>query len=316
MRRRRKKTVNTAIDFDKTQLIDKKLIDKASLWILRIILNLGGHREFIDKDNFVSKDTILAFLDGNQFLDEDEDKFSREEVLGFFSDSLIKLEKQKKFSTNKLLAKNISQISSLMKLNKYEEQILEFVTLLKQYELFDDAVSLLGTELNTTQTKRALSVILNIKRKHIDRAFASDSKLSKSSLVTIDKSNNHSLDRKLDSINDAFLDNLLNLDEDISIMIKDSVKFCNQSALKLKDYKHLSKDIDILVPYLDNAIATKQSGVNILLYGKPGTGKTELTKVLAKKLKTKLFEVSYTDEDDEPIDGTARLKAYKSAQAL
>jgi hypothetical protein len=59
--RKRKKIINTTIDFDKTQLIDKRLIDKTSLWILRIILNLGGHRQFIDKDNYVSKDTILAF---------------------------------------------------------------------------------------------------------------------------------------------------------------------------------------------------------------------------------------------------------------
>ncbi len=315
-RSNRRNPINTAIDFEKSQLIDKRLIDKVSLWILRIILNLGAHRELIDKDNCISKDTVLAFLDGTEFLDRDEDKFSREELLSFFSDSLVKLENQKEFKANKLLAKNIAQISSLMKLNKYEEQILEFLTLIKQYELLDDAVSLLGSELNTTQTKRALSVILNIKKKHIDSAFASDSKLSKSSLVTIQKTINHSLNNKLDSISNAFLDNLLNLDEDISVMIKESVKVCNKSALKLKDYKHLSSDIDILVPYLQSAIKTNQSGVNILLYGLPGTGKTELTKVIANKLKTKLFEVSYTNEDNEPIDGIARLKAYKSAQAL
>ena len=109
-RRRRKQTVNTAIDFDKSQLIDKRLIDKASLWILRIILNLGGHREFIDKDNYVSKDNILYFLDGNQFLDTDDDKFSREDVLDFFSATLLKLEKKKKLKTNKICKYQVNTI--------------------------------------------------------------------------------------------------------------------------------------------------------------------------------------------------------------
>jgi len=55
-RRNRKRIVNTSVDFDKTQLMDKRIIDKSSLWILRIILNLGGHRELIDKNDSVYKD--------------------------------------------------------------------------------------------------------------------------------------------------------------------------------------------------------------------------------------------------------------------
>ena len=109
---------------------------------------------------------------------------------------------------------------------------------------------------------------------------------------------------------------MMNLDENISVMIQDSVKTCDKGTLKLKDFKHITKDLDILLPYLSNAIKEKQKGVNILLYGLPGTGKTELVKTLSQSLKTKLYEVSYTDMNDEPIDGKGRLKAYKTAQAL
>jgi SpoVK/Ycf46/Vps4 family AAA+-type ATPase len=72
----------------------------------------------------------------------------------------------------------------------------------------------------------------------------------------------------------------------------------------------------LLIPYLNNAIKKQQQGVNILFYGKPGTGKTELTKALAKELGTGIYEVSYADEFDEPITGVKRMKAYKVAQSF
>ena len=307
---------NIGVEINKSELIDIELIDKASLWILRIILNLGGHREFIDRDGDLSKDTLAYFLGLNTYAEMDSDQYTRKEVLEVLRNKLAILQKQKKFTSSKILSKNIAQISNLMNLNKYEEQILEFTILVKQYEVLNDAVSLLRHELNTAQVKRALSVILDIPKVEIDNAFASNSKFTKASLVVIQNHNNHSLDNKLESISNKFLDNMLNLDEDITVMIKDTVKPCDKSDLKLKDYMHINKDLDILVPYLKNAVKTKQSGVNILLYGLPGTGKTELAKVIAQILKTNLFEVSYTDEDDNSIDGTKRLKAYKCAQAL
>ena len=317
MRRRRNNNNNITLEeFDKTQLVEKELVDKISLWMLRIILNLGAGREFIDKDNRFHRDDIAYFLEAGKYVDMDSDNFKRNEVLTILKRNHVKLEKRKRFTSSKILSKNIKQISRLMNLNYVEEQIVEFVVLVNQYEVLDDATDLLGNNLNTTQAKKAFSTILNIPLKDINEAFKSNSKLNKSSIVMINKNNTLSLASKIEIISDEFADNMLNLDEDISVMIKDAVRPCKNSSLKLKDYEHITKDIDIVMPYLKNAIDTKQQGVNILFYGLPGTGKTELAKTISSALKTNLFEISYADEDDESIDGYQRLKAYKTAQAL
>ena len=284
MRRRKNKT--TPEEFDKTQLVDSELVDKISLWSLRIILNLGGAREFIDKDNCFRNDSLAFFLETGVYVDMDRDDFKRSEVLTILRRNLSKLEKRKRFTSSKILTKNIKQVSKLMNINSVEEHILEFVVLLNQYEILDEASELLGNSLNTTQAKKALSGILDIPLKDINNAFKSNSKFNKSSIVTIDKNNTHSLDRKIKIINDSFADDMLNLDEDVSVMIRDSVRPCSKSSLKLKDYEHISKDIDIVMPYLKNAIDSKQEGVNILFYGLPGTGKTELSKTISEALNT------------------------------
>jgi len=169
-----------------------------------------------------------------------------------------------------------------MNLSFYEEQILEFKILLNQYDILDETADLLGNSLNTYQTKKALSVILDIPSKNINEIFRSTSRLSRSSIVSINKIYHHNLNEKLEIINNEFAENMLNLDEDISVMIKDVVKPCENSGLELKDYQHLSKDIGILNLYLADAIKNKKHGVNVLFYGLPGTGKTELTKVISK----------------------------------
>ena len=314
MRKRRQK--NTLEEFDKTQLVDKELVDKISLWMLRIILNLGGAREFIDNNNRLCRDSLAYFLEVGKYVDMDSDDYKRSDVLAVLKKNHTRLEKRVRFTSSKILTKNIQQISSLMNLNSVEEQILEFIVLVKQYEVLDDATDLLGNNLNTTQAKKVIATILDIDIKDINEAFKSTSKLAKSSIITICKASTYSLDHKIEIISDEFADNMLNLDEDITVMLKESVRPCQMSSLKLNDYEHIAKDVDIILSYLDNAMKTKQNGVNILLYGLPGTGKTELAKTISETLTTKLFEISYTDEEDEAIDGYKRLKAYKTAQSL
>jgi SpoVK/Ycf46/Vps4 family AAA+-type ATPase len=313
---RQKKLTPQLEEFDKTQLVDTELVDKVTLWMLRIVLKLGAAKEFIDYDNRFCRDSIPYFLDVGKYVEMDSDDFKRNDVLAILKRNHKKLENRKRFSTSKLLAKNIKQVSKLMDLSEYEEQILEFAVLINQFDVLDETADLLGNNLNSSQTKKILSEVLDILIEHINAAFKSNSKLVKSSIVSINKSFHHDLRNKVEILSDEFADNMFNLDEDISVMIKDSVRPCEKSSLRLSDYTHLSNDLDIVVPYIKHAIDEKQKGVNILFYGLPGTGKTELAKAISQSINTKLYEISYADEEEEAIDGYKRLKAYKTAQSL
>ncbi len=86
------------------------------------------------------------------------------------------------------------------------------------------------------------------------------------------------------------------------------------STLTTAAFSHIELDLMIMRHYLKPALQQQKVGVNILLYGGPGTGKTELSRLMAQELNADLFEVSSEDDDGDPISGQARLRAYRLAQ--
>ena len=110
MRRRNQKKYLDLETFDKTQLVDYEMIDKVTLWMLRAILKCGGHKEFLDKNNYFSSDDIAYFLDIGKYVEMDSDNFKRADVLNTLKSNLAKLEKRKRFTSSKILTKNIKQL--------------------------------------------------------------------------------------------------------------------------------------------------------------------------------------------------------------
>jgi AAA+ superfamily predicted ATPase len=72
---------------------------------------------------------------------------------------------------------------------------------------------------------------------------------------------------------------------------------------------------DLLARLLSGALAAGTAGINILVHGPPGTGKTELARTLAQAADAELFAVGECEEGEEPTRWE-RLHALKRAQRL
>jgi len=308
MRRRRRRTGNQNLT------IGNRSKDIVELWILKILLDLNGHREFMSSMRGFTDDTLAYFLGLDKFVDEYEDK-DKKEIFKMMRDRLDVLESTERLKFPKTLKQNIKKVMKLISLTKVEKDILIFTIYLKYFDMMDGATRMLN-DLSTDRLVTTLSVLLDYKASKIKAALSPQGKLAQSGLVMVDRDGSNSLLNKLDILSRDFADKMMNLNGDIEEMIRDSVRKCSPSELNVADFKHLENDFELLIPYLGNAIAQQQNGVNILFYGKPGTGKTELTKAIAQELGKEIYEVSYADAEDEPISGDKRLKAYKVAQSF
>ncbi len=88
------------------------------------------------------------------------------------------------------------------------------------------------------------------------------------------------------------------------------------SELEWSDFDHLGQNRDDVARLLQGAVVRGARGVNVLVYGPSGTGKTEFCRVLAKRLELDLFGIGEADERGNEPSRQERLAELRLAQCL
>lgn len=292
------------------------LQSKAKLYMLKCFVELDCFTRFITKCSY-NYDEIAEFLGFYHLCDSKETyqadrKLIKAKVLDLCENALCALQKsqkQGKFGRHKVLEENLSLLQETLHLNSVEFALLELIVIAEEVPAFKDFLETYE-KIGRREVALVISQILGCSCKDMLVALHNDSILMKMQIIS---PRNHSLETAL-SFNDSdFIDILLSEYGDKNALTRNFATPCGKTTLTKDDYAYI-KELDLLLSYLKQALMRKKSGVNILLYGAPGTGKTEFAKLLAQSVNAKLNKVKTSDEDGDATDGVHRLNSYLLAQ--
>lgn len=211
------------------------------------------------------------------------------------------------------LVKNITLLADLLKLDATERALLLFYAVATENARFR---RLLGQIPFVGLAKAAglLGYLLDLPSAAVVAALRGEGALRRCGLI---EANRH--------LND--LDDLIQLGnrmkgiigfphDSIDALMAHFVTDSPVGQLGPEDYPHLRQALADLRDLLIAAVRQRQSGVNVLLHGPPGTGKTEFARMLAAETQARLYAVTTCDEEGDLANTRERLLGHQLAQSF
>ena len=297
-----------------------------AIWAIKLAIACGWYMkkhtrrlpDIFHEGEFASLTGVVLPLESD---DDGDIAFSSERYIKLTSAKLLAVFKKRlavlvkaDMPSDLPLFSNVETLAGIVGLSPTEKTLLIFATVLTTFSDFRKIISATNQNLSTSSLSKILATTLSLPEGELRSAMREDGLLTLTGIIEVE-SRPTDFERKIE-VSSRLADMLLLPEASEKDLCHHFLKSAGKSSLKLPDYPHLANDIQVLSAYLSKSLAGNEVGVNVLFYGVPGTGKTELVKALADSLQADLYEIAYTVESGEPVKGEQRLKAFNLCQHL
>ncbi|MFC3569914.1 AAA family ATPase [Paracoccus simplex] len=208
-------------------------------------------------------------------------------------------------SEGNLVRANATRIGEHFGLTELEARILEFFA---NYRIFDMFEHVVDQALETREVTLPFLVaqFSGAEQGEVRTALRPDARLKASGLLQ-NEGRNWSSQRVPYAVSPRLADAMLADVDDIEELVALLFPAAPTPDAEWRDFEGLGESADLMRKLLANALVSGTPGVNILLYGAPGTGKTEFCKVLAREVGAGLRAIGEADDSGEEPSRGERL---------
>ena len=281
--------------------------DICMLWMLRMIVHGSRDKDFLTHPLY---STVRARLGvklaqpGN-----DSDKTLIHDRL---EATLWQLRtREKGIGLPAVLRTNLDMLCRHFSFNRVERSILALAVLLR---IDNDLYTVADNSGKGVDTSENLGKVLGIPASAVAKAVDPSSRLRRSHLIDVSSGGDLAdmLQLRRGGLRKLGKFKIGSVDE----MLDGFVVTPPAPSLLPSDYAHLEPGFPMLQKFLSDALSRKRTGVNVLLYGAPGTGKTQLVRVLASQVGAPLFDVVGMDSEGDSMQPEDRLAQAATSQFL
>lgn len=188
-----------------------------------------------------------------------------------------------------LLWRNLQHLKRSFGLNSTELDAIAFRAMLRLHAGFGElATKYIGLCVDS-QFHRRLAAIFDTPVGNVERALNPEGRFVQSAIISIQEGVLGPLDERL-RLRNGMISNLVRPNKSATTLLASLLQRKREPFLALGDYPHLHDEVRLMRDSLRQALSSGRRGANVLLYGAPGTGKSELAAVVAAELNCPLYE--------------------------